>query len=143
MIKYNLICKKCNKSFDSWFSSSKEYEKLKKLKHLSCYNCNSLEVEKSLMSPNILNSKKEKIERIKNKKYEHVKKTIKEYQKFIKNNFKYVGENFAYEARSIHYKNKKKMKKGIYGNASLGQIKELKEEGIETEMIPWINENDN
>ncbi len=143
MIKYNLICKKCNKSFDSWFSSSKEYEKLKKLKHLSCYNCNSLEVEKSLMSPNILNSKKEKIERIKNKKYEHVKKTIKEYQKFIKNNFKYVGENFAYEARSIHYNNKKKMKKGIYGNASLGQIKELKEEGIETEMIPWINENDN
>ena len=143
MIKYNLICKKCNKSFDSWFSSSKEYEKLKKLKHLSCYNCNSLEVEKSLMSPNILNSKKEKIERIKNKKYEHVKKTIKENQKFIKNNFKYVGENFAYEARSIHYNNKKKMKKGIYGNASLGQIKELKEEGIETEMIPWINENDN
>ena len=46
MIKYNLICKSCNKSFDSWFSSSKEYEKLKKLKHLSCYNCNSLEVDK-------------------------------------------------------------------------------------------------
>ena len=143
MIKYKLICNSCRKKFDSWFSSSKEYEKLKKLNHLNCHYCNSIKVDKTLMSPNILNSKKEKIERIKNKKYEHVKKTIKEYQKFIKNNFKYVGENFAYEARSIHYKNKKKMKKGIYGNASLGQIKELKEEGIETEMIPWINENDN
>ena len=30
MIKYNLICKDCTISFDSWFSSSKEFEKLKK-----------------------------------------------------------------------------------------------------------------
>ena len=142
MIKYKLICKKCDQSFDSWFSSSKEYEKLKKLKHISCYKCNSLEVEKSLMSPNILNSKEKKIEKVRNKKYVNIKKTIREYQKFIKNNFKYVGENFAYEARSIHYKNKK-TKSGIYGNASLEQIKELKEEGIETEVVPWINEKEN
>ena len=30
MIKYKLICKNCELSFDSWFSSSSEYEKLKK-----------------------------------------------------------------------------------------------------------------
>ena len=30
MIKYKLICKNCELSFDSWFSSSLEYEKLKK-----------------------------------------------------------------------------------------------------------------
>ncbi len=143
MIKYNLVCKKCNNSFDSWFSSSKEYEKLKKSKHISCYNCNSLEVEKNLMSPNILNTKKEKLKETKNKHFDYVKKTLKEYQKFIKDNFKYVGENFAYEARSIHYKNKKKTKGGIYGNASREEIKELREEGIETETIPWINEKDN
>tara|TARA_B100001996_G_C18605013_1_gene571423 strand:- start:468 stop:824 length:357 start_codon:yes stop_codon:yes gene_type:complete len=117
-----------------------EYEKLKKLNHINCYNCNSLEVDKSLMSPNVLNSKSEKL---KNKKFAYIKKTIKEYQKFIKNNFKYVGENFTYEARSIHYKNKKKTKKGIYGNATSKQLKELKEEGIETEVIPWINDKDN
>ena len=29
MIKYKLKCKNCEKSFDSWFSSSKEFEKLK------------------------------------------------------------------------------------------------------------------
>ncbi len=143
MIKYNLVCKQCNKIFDSWFSSSKEYEKLKKLKHINCYNCNSLKVEKSLMMPNVLNSKHKKIEKNQNKKFADIKKTIKEYQKFIKNNFKYVGENFAYEARSIHYKNKKKSTQGIYGNASLEQLKELKEEGIETEIVPWINEKEN
>ena len=37
----------------------------------------------------------------------------------------------------------KKRKKGIYGNASIDEVKELKDEGIETEMIPWIEEKEN
>jgi len=142
MIKYKLTCKKCNNSFDSWFPSSKEYEKLKSLKHINCPNCNSLKITKDLMSPNILNSKKEKSEIIKNEKYVKIKNKIKEYQKFIKNNFEYVGENFVYEARLIHYDNKKE-NKGIYGNATIEEVKELKEEGINTEIIPWVNEKDN
>jgi len=28
MIKYKLICKDCSHIFDSWFASSKEFEKL-------------------------------------------------------------------------------------------------------------------
>ena len=87
MIKYNLVCRECNKSFDSWFASSKEYEKLKKLNHINCYNCNSFEVDKSLMSPNIANSKKIKLEKPNNKKHAKIKKIIKEYQKFIKKKF--------------------------------------------------------
>ena len=59
MIKYKLICKDCSNSFDSWFSSSKEYEKLKKLKHINCHKCNSSNVEKTLMSPSVFNSKKQ------------------------------------------------------------------------------------
>ena len=142
MIKYKLTCKKCDNSFDSWFPSSKEYEKLKNLKHINCPNCNSLKIEKDLMSPNVLNSKKDKSEIIKNEKYVKVKNKIKEYQKFIKNNFEYVGDNFSYEARLIHY-NKQKKQKGIYGNATQKDVKELKEEGIETEMMPWIEDNEN
>ena len=142
MIKYKLTCKKCDNSFDSWFPSSKEYEKLKSLKHINCPNCNSLKITKDLMSPNVLNSKKEKSEIIKNEKYVKVKNKIKEYQKFIKNNFEYVGENFAHEARSIHYKTKKK-EKGIYGKASIDEVNELLEEGIETEVVPWINDKEN
>ena len=141
MIKYKLICKNCNNSFDSWFSSSKEYEKLKKIKHINCHKCNSLNVEKTLMSPSVFNSKKQTYKVIQNEKYKEVKSKIREYQKYIKNNFKYVGENFAYEARSIHYNNKKS--ENIYGKASLEEIKDLKEEGIDTEVIPWVNEKNN
>ena len=142
MIKYKLICKNCDVSFDSWFASSKEFEKLKNKKLLTCHVCNSVQIEKTLMSPNVLNSKKIKNTNNKEQKYLNVRNKIKEYQKFIKNNFEYVGENFTYEARSIHY-NSKKNKKGIYGTASISDVKDLKEEGIETEVIPWIDEREN
>ena len=53
MIKYKLICNNCDNSFDSWFSSSREYERLNKKKLLICHICNSSRVEKTLMSPSI------------------------------------------------------------------------------------------
>ena len=142
MIKYKLICNHCDFNFDSWFSSSNEYERLKKKKLLNCHKCGSTKVEKTIMSPQLINSKSKNEETTNLEKYHEVKKTIKRYQKFIKDNFKYVGDNFAYEARSIHYNGKKKSK-GIYGSASKDDLKELKEEGIETQMIPWIDHNDN
>ena len=78
----------------------------------------------------------------KNLNWTQINKKIQEYQKFIKNNFEYVGKNFAYEARSIHY-NDKKRDKGIYGTASSDEINDLKEEGINTEVIPWIEDKNN
>ena len=135
------MCNDCELKFDSWFSSSSEYEKLKKKKLLICHNCNSEKVEKTLMAPQII-SKAKNEEKFGTQKYKKIKKTIKNYQKFIKDNFKYVGDNFAYEARSIHY-NSKKPTKGIYGKASQKDIKELKEEGIDTQLIPWVDEKEN
>ena len=55
MIKYNLQCKKCNFIFDSWFASSKEFDKLKKKSLINCHNCGSLRVEKNLMAPKLIN----------------------------------------------------------------------------------------
>ena len=142
MIRYNLLCKKCNLVFDSWFASSKEYDKLQKKKLINCHSCGSLKVKKNLMAPRLIGKTLTSSDEQKNiYKYQKIKKTIIEYQKFIKNNLDYVGENFAYEARSIHYNNKKR-NKGIYGKVSRKELKELKEEGIDTQTIPWI-ENEN
>ena len=142
MIKYKLICQDCEITFDSWFSTSREYEKLKKKKFLNCHMCNSLNVEKTLMSPSIFKSKENIKVDVSSQKYKEIKKTISKYQEFIKKNFDYVGENFAYEARSIHYKNKKPSK-GIYGTVTNEDLKELKEEGVEAEIIPWVKDNTN
>ena len=143
MIKYKLICKDCETTFDSWFSSSKEYEKLRKKKFLNCHFCNSLNVVKGLMSPSVSGSKNNLRDLDSfSEKYREIKKTIYKYQEFIKKNFEYVGENFAYEARSLHYKDKKKAK-GIYGTATKEDLNELKEEGIKAEILPWIKNTTN
>ena len=142
MIKYNLLCEKCNLIFDSWFASSKEYDRLQKRKLINCHSCGSLKVKKNLMAPKLISKTLSSNEDVKNiHKYQKIKKTIIKYQKFIENNFDYVGENFAYEARSINYNNKKR-NKGIYGKDSKKDLAELKEEGIDTQMIPWV-ENEN
>ena len=140
MIKYKLFCKDCSVNFDSWFSSSSEFEKVKRLKLLNCVKCGSKSISKSLMAPNIMKTKN-KSNLIDSSKKLKIKNKLREYQKFIKNNFQYVGDNFTYEARSIHYG--KKETKNIYGNASLQDIKELKEEGIDTDIVPWVKNSDN
>ena len=94
------------------------------------------------MAPKLMNRFQLKNDEQKNLKFKKINKKIKEYQNFIKNNFEFVGKNFAYEARSIHYKNKKN-DKGIYGTASNEEIKELREEGINAETIPWFEDKKN
>tara|TARA_B100000795_G_scaffold162328_1_gene121944 strand:- start:26 stop:454 length:429 start_codon:yes stop_codon:yes gene_type:complete len=137
MILYKLICKDCEVSFDSWFSSSGEYEKLKKQKFLNCHACDSLNVQKTLMSPSIFRSKNNTKIDNQELKAREIKKITSEYKNFIKKNFDYVGENFSYEARSIHYENKK-TSRGIYGTATKDDLKELNEEGIKVETMPLV-----
>ena len=138
MIKFNIICKNCKFCFDSWFPSSEKFEILKKKKLINCYNCNSIDIEKSIMAPNLKNTKKKDTTQLADIK--KIKKQLIKNQEYIEKNFEYVGDKFAYEARLIHY-SKKNKKKGIYGSANFNDIKELKEEGIKTEIIPWIKKN--
>ena len=142
MIKYSLKCKDCNLTFESWFANSKEYEKLKRKNFLNCHSCNSINIEKNLMAPGLINKNFDKKMNKNYYKYDKIKNKLSEYQKFIKDNFKNVGENFAYEARLIHY-NEKNKEKGIYGTASQKDLKELKEEGIDTQIIPWVEDKKN
>ena len=106
MIKYRLKCNSCSKSFDSWFSSSFEYEKLKKKDYLNCHFCNSKDISKTIMAPNLLGLNFKEGNKI--KKEQEIKKKILEFQNFIKDNFENVGDDFAYKARSLHYNSKKK-----------------------------------
>ena len=94
------------------------------------------------MAPKLISKSSNKKFNQKNIKLKEINQKVKEYQKFIKKNFEYVGENFAYEARSIHYNDKKK-EKGIFGKATNEEVKELREEGIKTETIPWIEDKNN
>lgn len=138
MIKYLLKCNKMHE-FESWFSDSKEYEKLKKKNLIECIFCNSKHVEKSIMSPNVVASNIEKT--INNKEFADFKKNLTKIKKYIEKNFEFVGDKFPQEVREIYYDNKKK--KNIYGTATLKEKIELEEEGIELATIPWVDSKEN
>ena len=140
MIKYNLKCKNKHE-FESWFSDSKEFEKLKKKGLVECIFCKSNLIEKSIMSPRVLSKdEKEKTEKPL-KHLNKVKKELLKIQKFVEKNFKYVGKDFSREVRNVYYDNRKN--KNIYGQATPQETEELKEEGIEIASIPWVDKSDN
>ena len=138
MIKYNLICE-CGKTFESWFSSSDEYDILRKKKLINCIYCDSTSVRKSVMSPNLF-SKANKTSKNTNLE-KKIKKQLLELKKYIEKNCKNVGDNFPREARNIYYD--KKTSKGIYGKATPEETAELLEEGIDVATIPWPNNSEN
>ena len=138
MIKCNLICK-CRETFESWFSSSSEFDSLCKRKLIKCIYCESTSVRKMVMAPN-LSSKSNKVFK-KTKLEKNIKKQLLDVRKYIEKNCKNVGENFTREARSIHYD--KKTSQGIYGKATPEETSELLEEGIEVATIPWVDKLEN
>ena len=137
MIKYNLMCE-CGKTFESWFSSSDEYDVLRKKKLINCIYCDSTSVRKSVMSPNLF-SKANKTSKNTNLE-KKIKKQLLELRSYIEKNCKNVGDNFPREARSIYYD--KKISKGIYGKATPEETAELLEEGIDVATIPWPNKSE-
>ena len=138
MIKYNLICK-CGKTFESWFSSSTEFDSLCKKKLIKCIYCESLAVKKTVMAPNLPSKSNKEFRRTKLEK--NIKKQLLSFRKYIEKTCKNVGENFTKEARSIHYD--KKTSQGIYGKATPEETSELLEEGIEVATIPWVDKSEN
>ena len=140
MIKYLLKCKNKHE-FESWFSNSKEYEKLKKKKLIECIFCKSQNVDKSIMSPNVVGKKNIEDKIFNNKEFIKIKKDLIKIKKFVEKNFEFVGDRFPREVREVYYDNKKN--KNIYGTASLKERLELEEEGIELASIPWIDNKEN
>ena len=140
MIKYNLKCQ-YDQEFESWFSNSEEFDNLNKKKLLECIYCSSKKISKTIMSPMISNSAKEKrkFNDISKNDFQNEKIKLLKLRKYIENNFDYVGENFSQKVREIYYD--KKSNKAIYGTTTSEEKTELAEEGIDLISIPWVNKD--
>ena len=139
MIKYNL---KCNNEheFESWFSNSDEFDKLNNKGLLECIYCSSKNINKSIMSPMISNSKDNYNQTdISNKELKAEKDQLLKLRNYIEKNFEFVGKNFSKKVREVYYD--KKNKKAIYGTTTPKERDELAEEGIDLLSIPWINKD--
>ena len=137
MIVFNLNCSDCAFSFEGWFENSKDYSNQIKKGLVSCPSCNSIQIKKGLMAPNVAiksnsqNSKKNK----------SIASNIKKLKKIIEKEFDYVGDKFTEEAIKIKYGEVKE--RAIYGEASFEQTKELMDEDIDVLPLPFSTKKTN
>lgn len=140
MIRYNLKCHN-DHEFESWFSDSKEFEKLNKKKMLECIYCSSKKISKSIMAPSISGIKSDIRGELNDfEKFLKIeKRKLIQVRKYVEKNFEYVGKNFSQKVREIYYD--KKNKKTIFGITTPKEKKELAEEGIDLLSIPWVDKD--
>ena len=134
MIKYSLECNQSH-TFDAWFSDSLNFEKQNKNNQISCPNCSSLKIKKSIMAPSIP-SKNYKSDLL-NEKKDNVEVVLSKVRKHVEDNFDYVGDKFADEARSMHYGEKEERE--IYGETTIEDAVDLIEEGVNVKPMPGVD----
>ena len=137
MIVFNLVCSECEYPFEGWFDDTKSFNRQKKRKLINCPNCESSNVSKTLVAPNV--SKKSNSKPAKNKKT--LASNIKKIRKIVEKNFDYVGDNFFEEAKKIKYGETKD--RPIYGEATIEETKELIEEEINITPLPFQSNKKN
>ncbi len=139
MIKYNLQCDN-NHEFESWFSDSDEFNKLKKKKLLECIYCSSNKIQKSIMSPMVSGIKlNENKSSLLDQKLLNEKKELIKLRRHVEKNFEFVGNKFSEKVREVYYD--KETKKSIYGTTTPEERKELEDEGINLLSIPWVSKD--
>lgn len=122
--------------FEGWFASSEDFERQKTSGLVACPYCESKNVGKMLMAPNVATGRqKEKtqavvMDTVRREMITKIKDAVKE----IRANAEDVGERFPEEARKIHYGETEA--RGIIGQASADEARALTEEGIEIAPLP-------
>ena len=139
MIKYALICE-CDTEFEGWFPSSESFDKQKKAGQVMCPMCDSTNVAKAVMAPNLTKKSNQKKtssggQIMMSGKARQILKTI---EKTVKREFTDVGKKFPDEARKAAQGERDEK---IYGTATKKQIKELEKEGIDIFKVPEIKDN--
>jgi hypothetical protein len=136
MICFSLICEN-EHSFDSWFASGDAFETLQKSGLLSCSECGSNKVRKSIMAPrlskgDVVPPKPAPLAEPASEK----EKALKELRTKIEANSEDVGLSFAKEARAIHEGTAPE--RAIIGEAKPADAISLIEDGIGVVPLPFM-----
>lgn len=136
MIRYALQCERAH-AFEAWFGSSTDYDDQSARGLVECPVCGTPHVRKQIMAPAVAGGAGEgpspetaaKMQAMMmeaaGKVREHVEKT-----------FDHVGDRFAREARDIH--EGLAPDRGIYGEATPREVKDLAEDGIKVAPLPGV-----
>lgn len=132
MIKYQLRCH-IGHEFEGWFRNSADFDAQAADDLLECPACASTEVKKAIMAPSIATGSAPRSGRL-GEMRSAMAEAARRARDYVEKNFEYVGERFPEEARRIHYGEKES--RGIFGEATGKEVRELVDEGISVAPLP-------
>jgi hypothetical protein len=136
VIKYRLQCADGHE-FEGWFASSASYDAQAADGHITCPECNSRDVGKSIMAPNVAL----KVRSLDDDAPARYRNLVREVTRALVSGSEDVGDRFPEEARKIHYREVEQ--RAIRGTASPDEDRALVEEGVEIMALPRLPEDTN
>lgn len=133
MIKYALTCEH-DHGFEGWFGSSADYDDQQARGLLECPLCASRAVRKQIMAPALAGTRRTVQDESAAPVREMMMEAMGRIRRHVEENFDDVGDTFAREARAIH--EGKSEQRGIYGQATPKEVRELVEDGVPVAPLP-------
>ena len=146
MIRYDLKCE-AGHGFDGWFSGSAAFDEQAGRGLVACPTCGSTRVEKALMTPAVPVRTNRRSAAAKvftpapDPRAAELLALMRKLREHVESTADYVGDRFAEEARRIHYEEVEA--RGIYGEATAEEARDLIDEGIEVAPLPRLPEDGN
>ncbi|SEW24431.1 hypothetical protein SAMN05444851_2410 [Aliiroseovarius sediminilitoris] len=143
MIRYALKCDQ-NHMFESWFQNAAAYDGLRAAGHVTCPECGSAKVEKSLMAPKVRPARSVATAPVAANPAtpttlaapsSEIEAEIARLRARVEAESEYVGGSFAREARAMHLGDAPE--RSIYGEAKLADARELLEDGVPVMPLPF------
>jgi hypothetical protein len=131
MILFTLRCAN-DHEFEAWFRDSDAFAQQHDAGEIACPLCGDTAVEKAVMAPRLARSR----DIMPAANIAQMRRALVEMRRQIEANCDYVGPRFAEEARRIHYGETDP--RGIYGEATDAESRELADEGVGFGQIPWL-----
>lgn len=136
MIRYALKCDSAH-SFEAWFGSSQDYDRLKTAGHVTCAICGSTAVDKDLMAPAVSTTPAPHL----SAPASPAEQAIAALRAKVEATAENVGHDFAHEARRIHAG--EAPERPIWGEARPIEARALIEDGIPVAPLPWSSRKAN
>jgi hypothetical protein len=133
MIRYALACDH-DHQFEGWFASSGDYVDQRDRGLVECPVCGSKAIRKQIMAPAVAGTKRTARDPEPAKMQAMMMEAAGRIRAHVEENFDDVGDAFATEARAIH--EGKAEDRGIYGQATPKEVRDLVEDGVPVAPLP-------
>ncbi|HEY2752417.1 DUF1178 family protein [Phenylobacterium sp.] len=134
MIRYALLCEQ-EHDFEGWFGASADFDDQQARGLVECPVCGSKAVRKAIMAPALVGTKRTSRDlQAQAQNRTMMMEAMGRIRRHVEENFDDVGDAFASEARAIH--EGRSEDRGIYGQASPAEVRDLLEDGVPVAPLP-------